>query len=274
VATLLLVGRYLEPFWGTREFVKFVLLVSGFGGLGCEAWNVSRFVLGSGSSDATQLMWPLVPYGGFGGVVSAFAVVGKQLIPDYEMTIFAFVPVRVKSLPLILLASNALWHLLGFPVSSYSFIFTGTITSWIYLRYYQRRTLLPESASVEDQTSPPSNGISANQNSNASNTVIGDRRDSMAFISFFPESTHAILNKVCFCCAISVSPPDILPLHLPLSPGFNTSHHRLEPKNESPTPPPDVEAQRRRLLALQQVDARIAKMKASKAASSSSAASP
>lgn len=238
VITLLVVGRYLEPFWGTREFVKFVVLINASAGLGCVVWSVFGF-LSSDSTTGIALLFPTVPYGGFGGVISAFAVAGRQLIPEYESPIlFGLIPARVKHLPLLLLFTNAIWHFLGFPASSYSFTFVGTLTAWIYLRYYQAR--------FDANTSLPSpDGISPKP-------TYGDRSDATSFIGFFPDSLHPVMNKLCFCC----------PLSTPLvSHHSSTFQHENKPVTIT-SGNVDLEAERRRLHALQQVDARIAKMKA------------
>lgn len=253
IATLLVVGKYLEPFWGMKEFVKFVVMVNAWSGLGCVVWNVGAYVTSS-TEAATALLFPIVPYGGFGGVVSAFAVVGRQLIPEYEMPILGVIPFRMKHVPFLLLITNGVWHMLGFPVSSYSFTFVGTLTAWIYLRYFQVRS---------DAHLPVTQGQSPSSADANQAIVKGDRSDATSFIGFFPDVFHPVLNKVFFCCALS-------PLSLSTSSsarsfaGLVTSSNAQATPSAPPALPADLEADRRRLSALQQVDARIAKMKAAK----------
>ena len=262
--TLLVVGRYLEPFWGMREFIKFVVMVNAWSGLGCVIWNVGAY-LTTPTEAATALLFPLVPYGGFGGVISAFSVVGRQLVPEYEMPMMGVIPFRMKHVPLLLLITNGVWHLLGFPVSSYSFTFVGTLTAWVYLRYFQ---IL--SSSVDGQQLPL-NASSANGTTSANPSVIvkGDRSDATSFIGFFPEMLHPMLNKVFFCCPLSMTSSSSFSRSLNiLSSASSTTASSV--MSTPPALPADLEAERRRLSALQQVDARIAKMKAAKAQASPS----
>lgn len=239
VATLLVAGKYLEPFWGTREFLKFVVLVNVWAAVGCVVWTLIGYDY---ISHDAALILPDVPYGGFGGVISGLAVVGKQLVPEYETPIFGFIPARMRHMPLMLLCSNFLWHLLGFPASSYSFVVTGTFTAWIYLRYFQQRPGLSTSA-------------------DGSTTIVkGDRSDATSLIGFLPEFIQPYLLKM-FCCgnsSVPAPPVSRADFIKPSSTASNASSHAV---------PVDLEAERRRLQALQQVDARIAKMKAKSSAS-------
>ena len=187
---------------------------------------------------------PDFPYGGFGGVISAFAVAGKQLIPDVEMPVLGIIPARVKHMPMVLLLTNAIWHILGIPASSYSFVFTGTITAWIYLRFFQRRDYLLSFSSESPESSPSS--------------LVGDPSESFSFVTFFPEALHPILFRVGF----SPSPSNFT--ILPLTTRTLNSDSYDYPMTESVLSEPQ-DAERRRLKALQQVDARIAQMKASRA---------
>lgn len=240
VATLLVVGKYLEPFWGTREFVKFVLLVNVWAALGCVIWTVLSYLLRISSSYA---IFPDVAYGGFGGVISGFAVAGKQLVPEFETPVFGFIPARMRHMPLLLLLSNFMWHLLGIPASSYSFVVTGTLTAWIYLRYFQQRPGLPTAA----------DGSSAA-------VVRGDRSDATSFLGFFPETIQPTLSKIfCLSRAPAAAPPVTRSDFIKNGPAA--------PHSADPAIPVNLEAERRRLAALQQVDARIAKMKAKSTAS-------
>lgn len=242
VGTLLVAGKYLESFWGTREFVKFVLLVNVASALGCVIWTVGSFVL---RFSELPVILPDIPYGGFGGVISAFAVAGKQLVPEYETPIFGFIPARMRHMPLVLLFSNFAWHLLGFPASSYSFVVTGTFTAWIYLRYFQLRPGLPTAA---DGTT---------------SMVRGDRSDATSFIGFLPETIQPTLSKIFNCGRGPSSVP-------PVTRSDFTNNTPPAAKKSATAVPVDLEAERRRLSALQQVDARIAKMKAKSTASMSS----
>lgn len=257
VITLLLAGKYLEPFWGTREFVKFVFIVNVWSALGCVVFTLLNYAT---TRHPSADIFPEIPYGGFGGVISGLAVVGKQLIPEYEMPIFGIIPARMRHMPMVLIGSNIAWHLVGLPASSYSFVISGTFTAWIYLRYLQQRPgLLPTN----------SDGSTA--------TVRGDRSDATSFIGFFPEIIQPTLSKI-FCCARASSMPappvsrsDFVKTHASAAAAaLSNDTGILSSSNagiSSSSRPVDLEAERRRLNALQQVDERIAKMKAKSSAS-------
>lgn len=273
MATLWMVGQYLEPLWGTREYVKFVLLMNVWGAVGTWTASVLLYSLGLAG---WSIIDPWRPYGGFGGVIAAFAVVGKQLIPEYELPIAFLIPCRVKHFPLLLLCSSIFSTLLDLPRTSFFFIFFDTIAAWSYLRYYQKRIISVAAEQSADASSASMDETVSGTSPQApiQKTVFGDKSDATAPVTFFPDALQPFAQKVFFCFGPSSNMPNILPLHIgdfsvlahpaPQSPPsaiLSTSFQGSTPSAAVP----DLERERKRLAALQQVDARIAKMKASRA---------
>jgi hypothetical protein len=83
-----------------------------------------------------------VPYGGFGGVVCAYAVALKQLVPDIEMPLLGGIggmSVRYKHLPIMFLGTGLFFHFLRVPSTYIMLTVFGFLFSWMYLRFFQTR---------------------------------------------------------------------------------------------------------------------------------------
>jgi len=163
VISVLLFGRYLEPIWGSKEYIRFVIIVNVFCGLGTFALMMVLTMI-SGSTT----LWFSARYG-FSGVISGYAVAMKQLVPEQELN-HSFI--RCKHFPAIVLFFNLVFVLVGLPSGSLPYSLFGIFISWIYLRFYQ----------VKDSSK-------------------GDRNESFSFASFFPEPlqpTMTIISNVLF----------------------------------------------------------------------------
>jgi len=175
VVGLLLFGRYLEPIWGKKEFLRFILLVNALSGLGTFFLMMFLFVI-SGSTS----LW-FKPRCGFSAVLSSFAVALKQLSPEQEIKFLSATSLRAKHLPGIFLLVYSALLVLGFPFETIPLSLFGLVISWTYLRFYQ----------VKESS-------------------VGDKSEDFSFASFFPEVlqpsvsiasnvTYNIL-KLCRCC--------------------------------------------------------------------------
>lgn len=225
VAALWISGKYLEAFWGTKEFVKFILLISALSGLGSFITNTILFLFRNLESS----WFPIIPFGGFGGIISAFSVAGKQLIPDHEVIFLLFIPIKIKHVPIILLIINTFYHIIGFPSTTLSFIFFATFSSWVYLRFWQKKE-----------------------------ESIGDSSESFSFSSFFPEPIQTPINLVSkiFSKIFCLNSNKLLPTSI--NTNINITSVLQEPED----------AERRRLKALKEVDAKLLQMKFSSASTS------
>jgi len=158
--SIVLFGKYLEPIWGSREFLFFILLINTLAGIGAI---ISILIIYAVKNFDSNIL--LIPIGGFCGVIGGFSVALKQLIPEQELSLIMILPIRVKHLPVLTILWFVVASLLG--GGSYNFLLTigGSFSAWIYLRFYQRK-----------------------------GEVIGDMNPSFAFATFFPEILQPIIN--------------------------------------------------------------------------------
>jgi len=196
VVALLLFGKYLEPIWGSREFLKFIILVNALCGVATFFFMVFLYLV-----SRSEVLWFKIVLCGFSSVLAGFTVAMKQMVPEQEIKLLFAISVRVKSLPLILLLVQVAFFTLGFPSETLPFMFFGIFISWIYLRFFQVKM-----------------------------DTVGDHSEAFSFASFFPEPIQpamTILSNIifnllalCKCCSRTqvttmqpVDTPDIAERH-------------------------------------------------------------
>jgi membrane associated rhomboid family serine protease len=167
---LIVIGKFLEPIWGSKEYFKFIMLINV---LSATTWFF--MLLGMYMSTGNERLL-YFPWGGTSGMVTALLVALKQLLPDYELfsaitsspssssslsssTASVLGQIRVKHLPFIVISSSLVIAMFQKP-SFLPFVMFGFLYAWVYLRYYQR---------------------------NSGSAVVGDLNDSFAFVTFYPE---------------------------------------------------------------------------------------
>uniref|UniRef100_A0A7N0R9G9 Rhomboid protein n=1 Tax=Kalanchoe fedtschenkoi TaxID=63787 RepID=A0A7N0R9G9_KALFE len=163
IVGLLFMGKVLEPIWGSREFFKFVIIVNLMTYVSVFTTAIALYYI------TRKEIFLYTPISGFHGVLSGFLVGVKQIIPDQELSLFSL---RIKSkwLPSLVVLSSIVTSL--FTLNSVAYLpvlIFGTYTSWIYLRYFQRR---PET------------------------NVSGDSSDDFAFSTFFPQFMRPVIDPV------------------------------------------------------------------------------
>jgi len=180
---VLLFGKYLEPIWSSKEFVRFILIVNTCCGVSTFIFMIFLYYF-TGNLN----LWFNTYLCGFHGALGGFTVAIKQLIPDQQISIFSpSLQVRARHLPGIFLLTNVVFFLLRFPSESFPFAMFGLWFSWVYLRFYQKKS-----------------------------EVIGDRNESFSFASFFPDPLHkpiGIISTIiwttwklcCRCCIPGVT---------------------------------------------------------------------
>jgi hypothetical protein len=87
---LVVLARYLEPIWGSTELLRFVLTVNAAVGVLAFCWMMCVFMM-TGSEEYL--------YGranGFHGVIAAFLVAIKQLLPEHEVRLLAVTRIKLK----------------------------------------------------------------------------------------------------------------------------------------------------------------------------------
>ncbi|KAL4188925.1 hypothetical protein AMTRI_Chr08g204490 [Amborella trichopoda] len=159
---LLLGGKLLEPIWGTREFLKFIVFVNFFTLLGVFLTAIISYVA---TKRETYLYMPL---SGFHGVLSGFLVGVKQNMPDEEVVGFGRFSLRAEWLPSILVLMTIVLSFFTVEAMRFvPFVIFGTYGGWFYLRYFQR---------------------------NPETNLIGDPDDEFAFATFFPDFLRPVVN--------------------------------------------------------------------------------
>ncbi|KAF9674862.1 hypothetical protein SADUNF_Sadunf10G0171100 [Salix dunnii] len=173
---LLIMGKLLEPVWGSKEFLKFIFIVNFL-------VSVCVFITAIGLYYITrQENYLYMPISGFQGILAGFLVGTKQIIPDQELSLLR---IKAKDVSYILLGavSNAMqWFpslmlLIAVAISFFTSdsakylptLIFGTYMSWIYLRYFQRK---PETK------------------------LRGDPSVDFAFSSFFPEFIRPVIDPI------------------------------------------------------------------------------
>ncbi|EGG24491.1 transmembrane protein [Cavenderia fasciculata] len=163
IILLMIFGKQFEPIWGSTEFMKFISIVNIFSGLCVFLYFIFYYSITGQSSvlyEANSC--------GFSGVIAGFTVVLKQLFPEQIIPIFFGVNIRAKHLPSIYVLITLVFMVIGLYSRSSHFVIFGTIVSWIYLRFYQRK---------------------------GRENVRGDRNESFSFATFFPEPLHNNNNQ-------------------------------------------------------------------------------
>ncbi|GAQ91651.1 hypothetical protein KFL_008260030 [Klebsormidium nitens] len=164
VLAVLFIGKTLEPIWGSKEFLKFIVLVNLFTGASTFATMIFLYFCTMNE----DFLYPKIS--GFHGVVAGFLVAIKQLMPDQEITAFFVFKFRAKHVPsLFVLVSVVLSLLAGDAVQLLPFILFGTYGSWLYLRFFQTRS---------------------------ESNLRGDPSDEFGFDTFFPEVVRPAIRPV------------------------------------------------------------------------------
>jgi membrane associated rhomboid family serine protease len=165
---LLFSGKLLEPIWGSREFLKFIAIVNIVTSISVFITTIFLYYI------TWKEIFLYTPLSGFHGVLSGFLVGVKQIMPDQEITILFVLKLRAKWLPSLLVLVSIIVSILATDSTSYlPFIIFGTYSSWLYLRFLQRK---PET------------------------NLKGDPSDEFAFSTFFPEFMGPIVDAIAVIC--------------------------------------------------------------------------
>ncbi|GAA5956512.1 hypothetical protein JCM3765_003468 [Sporobolomyces pararoseus] len=172
--TLPLSGRYLERVWGAQELVKFVLFtVIVSNGIALVVSVIESIVLGN-----KQLFLYDMSYHGLEALQVGFLVAFTQLIPEHQVQMFGgVIKARVKSLPMAYVTFSNVACLLGYQ-SPYILIQFGWLVSYLYLRFLKK---------------------------NEGSDFRGDRSETFAFANWFPPFVQkyvSILSNFVFSLAV------------------------------------------------------------------------
>ncbi|KAI0013209.1 eukaryotic integral membrane protein-domain-containing protein [Xylariaceae sp. FL0662B] len=155
-------GRYLERAWSSREFAKFLLVVSLIPNALCFLALVTLFTI------TRNEKWTLTTIAGTIPFQISFLVAFSQLVPAHTVTLFRGVlSFRVPRFPLLYIGVVSVLCLTPLLTSASFFLaIFGLLTSWTYLRFY--KTVFPDL----DSSQPTS--------------MRGDASETFAFAEFFP----------------------------------------------------------------------------------------
>lgn len=85
-------GKYLEPIWGTREFMKFIVLITFASTITIYILDIFLYMFTRSDYFLYHFYWC-----GFSGITSALLVALKQLNPELDYPIFfGYLSIRVK----------------------------------------------------------------------------------------------------------------------------------------------------------------------------------
>ncbi|KXJ96599.1 eukaryotic integral membrane protein-domain-containing protein [Microdochium bolleyi] len=225
-------GRYLERAWSSREFAKFLLVVSLIPNVLCFLASLLFSII------TGNLSWRFSLVAGTTPLQIAFLVAFSQLVPAHTVTLFRGVlSMRVPRFPLVYLGIVLVLSLTPFYTSMtfFSALF-GFLASWTYLRFY--KTVFPDL----DSSQPTS--------------LRGDASETFAFAEFFPGPVKPFVG------AVADQIFDIL-VSLRICTPFSAAEVNAASQGGSsfmPRNPPGgvrAEAERRRALALKALDQRL-----------------
>ncbi|KAK9366518.1 eukaryotic integral membrane protein-domain-containing protein [Lipomyces kononenkoae] len=272
IATFYYGAKYCERVWGSRELAKFLLIVSGIPNFIVFLLYILAFVI----TGNTDVVFTTI----CGGVAlqSAFLVAFKQLVPEHTVILFrGIIKIRVKHFPALFLLINTIFGLFGAHVAAL-LAWSGFFTSWIYLRFYRisnvssgvefysSSSILPPPVTANGLSSPSSAPAAISGSPHSPHhvaTTRGDASDTFSMANFFPDAIapavsfvgdrlFSVLVKLHIC--VPFSQEDIE--------ASNLRNGQFRQRAVAPLPGSvRAEAERRRALALQALDQRLAQGK-------------
>ncbi|XP_038989023.1 rhomboid-like protein 19 [Phoenix dactylifera] len=134
---LLVFGKFLEPIWTSREFLKFIIFVNTTTLIGVYVTAVAFYHI------TRRETFLYVPLSGFHGVLPGFLVAVKQIAPEQDIEVLGWFDIRAEWLPSLFILMSVTISIVTSDAMRYSpFVLCGTYWGWLYLRYIQR---IPES---------------------------------------------------------------------------------------------------------------------------------
>jgi len=165
IVTVVLVGKLLEPLWGTLEMVIFFGIVNSGVALVAAVFYYFLYMV----TFNTELLFE-VHIHGLAGYLAGVSVAVKQAMPDHVIYRSPVGKITNRNIPLACFLLTFIMWAIGLVEGSYCTMFgSGLVISWIYLRFYQLHA----------------------------NGSRGDTADSFSFASFFPNVMQPPINA-CF----------------------------------------------------------------------------
>ncbi|WFD43687.1 hypothetical protein MPSI1_002351 [Malassezia psittaci] len=221
-------AEYLEARWGAGELLQFSGVIVIVSNIIATFISFAMFVV-------FRVDQPLfgTQFHGLEALQTGFLVAFAQLIPQHEIQLFGSrFSIRVRELPMLYVGVSNVMCVLGYN-SPFLLIQFGWLVSWFYLRFFQRNEM----------------------------GTRGDFTESFAFVKWFPPFLQKPLGRV-FDLVHSVAS------RLGLVPRASSYYTDLElnvGEDDLPAPVSSgrAEAERRRAMALEALDQRMAHAKKS-----------
>ncbi|KAI9741377.1 MAG: hypothetical protein M1834_003094 [Cirrosporium novae-zelandiae] len=167
-------GRYLERAWGSKEFIKFLLIVSFVPNLLTTVTYLFFFAL------TRNEYWGLSPIFSPLPLVASFLVAFKQLVPEHTVTIFrGILKFRIKHFPFLFQLTNLILSIIFTTPTPICLSAISFLVSFTHLRFFALQPLTLPSASGETSTA-----------------LRGDPSSTFAFPTFFPSVIQAPVTVI------------------------------------------------------------------------------
>jgi membrane associated rhomboid family serine protease len=222
----LLMGKQLEPLWGSRELIRFILVVSITGGLATFFTSIFLFAVSAGYMYEQFLDTPIF---GYAGMIGGYLIAVKQLLPEQQNTVCGAVKVKSRDLAPIYVVLYTTFYLLGLLRGlSYLLMLYETFFAWVYLRFFQPRK----------------------------GGVVGDQHnEDFAFVEFFPKHPLVrgfVVTAATGCFRLMESFPCCKTVHVQKRNTAKIVQHAALPGHTQ------TEAERYRTRALELLDQKLA----------------
>lgn len=168
---LLYSGKYLEKSWGSKSFLKFILVITIIPNIFIWIWFIFCYMI---QRKASLLIKSI--HGGY-ALYAGFLVALKQLIPEHVISFFkGIIRIRIKYTPALYVFIMPFIGLLVRDESLGILSWLGFLSSWVYLRFFKWNT--------------------PNLLSHLTFDLRGDSSETFAFSYFFPEPIQLLINAI------------------------------------------------------------------------------
>ncbi|ONM19103.1 Rhomboid-like protein 19 [Zea mays] len=148
---LLFCGKDIEPAWGRKEFLKFIILINSICGILAFCFAIGLYYVTGKES------FLVTPLSGFHGCLAGFLVALKQLLPNLELPMCFFWKIKAKWMPFFVVCfSSIMAFIVPDSINFLPTLVSGMYVSWLYLRYFQRNPLTGLKGDPSDDFSFPS----------------------------------------------------------------------------------------------------------------------
>lgn len=136
IAVVAICGKLIEPLWGELHFLIFFAIVNIGVGLSCAIFYYTLYVF----YKSTLLLFE-VHIHGLAGYLAGVTVAVKQIMPDSPVIDTPVGRITNRNMPLYSIFTSLAFWIIGFVDGTKpAMVISGVLTSWIYLRFYQRHS--------------------------------------------------------------------------------------------------------------------------------------